>query len=173
MREKNYLKDEASEENEKLSINKKLEIFIQSINETLIARIFTLSYPISLYFLYINNKFFTFYITLGIILLSILYFISYYNENLKRYEQKRPSIISFYGKQALYCILGYLVQFNLMFFDFYESESEGEIMKINYILCILKILMIIEMIKRIYFYIVGSFLLLVIEIGQKEIILIM
>ena len=165
MREYTTLKYDGSEEKTQLSINKKIEIFIQSIGETLIARIFSLSYPISLYFLYNNNKLFTFYITLGIIVLSIIYFIYYYNDNLKRYESKRPSIITFYGKQILYCVLGYLVQFNLMFFDLYEPE--GENIKINYIFCILKIFMIVEMIKRVYFYIVGSFLLFVMEIGKK------
>ena len=131
MREYTTLKYDGSEEKTQLSINKKIEIFIQSIGETLIARIFTLSYPISLYFLYNENKLFTFFITLGIILLSIIYFIFYYNVYSKRYENKRPSENSFYGKQIIYFILGYLVQFNLMFFDISPEENN---LKINYIL---------------------------------------
>ena len=98
------------------------------------ARIFSLSYPISLYFLYNNNKIFTFFITLGIILISIIYFICYYIVFLQRYTNRIPSEIALYGRQILYCILGYLVQFNLIFFDIYVSEKGN--LKINYILCI-------------------------------------
>lgn len=164
MSENKNLKNDVSEEQEsKLTIKIKLNIFWACIRETLISRIFALSYPISLYFLYNNNRLFTFFVTLGIIFLSIIYFIFYYIVNLKRYENKSPSLICYYGKQRLYCILGYLVQFNLMFFDIYESEDN----KINYILCALKILMIIEMVKRVYFYIVGAFVFLEMEIGPR------
>ena len=52
-----------------------------------------------------------------------------------------------------------------MFFDIYESEENN--LKINYILCALKILMIIEMLKRVYFYIIGSFIFLEMEIGPR------
>ena len=156
--ENRHLKDEDSEKEGKPSIKIKLKVFLYCIRTTLISRIFALSYPISLYFLYNENKFFSFFITLGIILLSIIYFIFYYNVYLKRYEKKRPSESIFYGKRIIYCILGYLVQFNLMFFDIYVPEENN--LKINYILSALKIAMIIEMLKRVYFYVVGSFLLL-------------
>ena len=129
------------------------------------ARIFSLSYPISLYFLYNNNKIFTFFITLGIILISIIYFICYYIAFLQRYTNRIPSEIALYGRQILYCILGYLVQFNLIFFDIYVSGKGN--LKINYILCILKILMIVEMLKRVYFYIIACFILITMECGPR------
>ena len=159
------LKNDASEEEKILPIEIKLKVFFYCIRETLIARIFVLAYPISLYFLYNKNKFFTFFVTFGIISLSIIYFIFYYIVYLKRYAKKSPSLIAFYGKQILYCIIGYLVQFNLMFFELHEKEENK--IKLNYFLCILKILMIIEMIKRVYFYIIGSFVFLRMEIGQR------
>ena len=164
VKENKHLKNNDSEKESKSSIKIKLKIFLYCLRTTLISRIFGLSYPISLYFLYNENKLFTFFITLGIILLSIIYFIFYYNVYSKSYENKRPSKISFYGKQIIYCILGYLVQFNLMFFDISPKENN---LKINYILCALKIAMIIEMLKRVYFYVVGSFILLEMEIRQR------
>ena len=130
-RENRHLKDDDSEKESKSSIKIKLKIFLYCLGTTLISRIFGLSYPILLYFLYNENKLFTFFITLGIILLSIIYFIFYYNVYSKRYENKRPSENSFYGKQIIYFILGYLVQFNLMFFDISPEENN---LKINYIL---------------------------------------
>ena len=146
--ENRQLKKEDSEKERKFTIVKYLKIFYFCIRATLISRIFAISYPISLYFLYNKNKLFSFFITFGIILLSLIYFVCYY------------------GKQIIYCILGYLVQFNLMFFDIYESEEDNS--KINFFLCALKFLMIIEMLKRVYFYIIGTFLFLVMEIGPRE-----
>ena len=70
---KNVQKDVSEEQEEsKQSIKIKLKIFWACIRETLISRIFALSYPISLYFLYNNNRLFTFFVTLGIIFLSII-----------------------------------------------------------------------------------------------------
>jgi len=59
-------------------------IFFQSLLETLIADIFSLAYPISLNFLYKEDKFLNFYITIAIISLSIIYFISYLIVNTKK-----------------------------------------------------------------------------------------
>ena len=165
MSENNKLKNDFSTGENKLSLEIKIKVFFYCIRQTLMARFFSLSYPISLYFLYNNNKNFTFFITLGIILISIIYFICYYIVCLQRSTNRIPSKISFYGRQILYCILGYLVQFNLIFFDIYVLE-EGN-MKINYILCILKILMIVEMVKRVYFYIIASYILITMECGPR------
>ena len=53
-----------------------------------------------------------------------------------------------------------------MFFDIYVSEQNE--FKINYILCALKISMIVEMVKRVYYYIIGSFLFLYMEIRPGD-----
>ena len=52
-----------------------------------------------------------------------------------------------------------------MFFNIYVAEENN--LKINYVLGALKIAMIIEMLKRVYFYAVGSFLLLEMEICRR------
>ena len=160
---------EIREEENKQSTNelKKINIFFECIRETLIARIFALSYPISLFFLYKENKMFTFDFTLGIIFVSIIYFICYFIVKLKSYYKDIPfSILIFYSMQILYCILGYLVQFNLMLFDIYVLEENKY--KINYILCVLKIFMIIEMIKRVYYYAIGCYIFLDNEINKGD-----
>jgi len=59
-------------------------IFFKTLLETLIADIFSLAYPISLYFLYKENKLLNFYTTIAIVSLSIIYFISYLIVNTKK-----------------------------------------------------------------------------------------
>ena len=49
--------------------------------------------------------------------------------------------------------------------DTYEI-IDGEL-EINYLLSALKILMIIETLKRIYYYAVGIIILLIMELGEK------
>lgn len=136
-------------------------VFIQCLRETIIARIFALSYPISLYFLNNKDNSFSFYITLAILLLSIIYFICYYMVSLARSKIIDAPKFVYFGKQYLYCLIGYLAQLNLMFFDIYEIEEGNP--KINTLLCVLKIFMIIEMAKRVYYYAVGIFILIEME----------
>ena len=145
MRENTDLKNDDSKKKESIP-----NIFCKCIYETLLTRIFSLSYPISLYFLDEENQFFTFYITLGIILLSIIYFICYFYFEIKKYDRTETTKIVFYAKRILYVILGYLVQYNLYYFDIDRLEGGGS--NINFFLCILKIFMLIEMLKRVYFY---------------------
>ena len=145
MRENTDLKNDDSKKKESIP-----NIFCKCIYETLLSRIFSLSYPISLYFLDEENLFFTFYITLGIILLSIIYFICYFYFEIKKYDRSETTKIVFYAKRILYVILGYLVQYNLYYFDIDPLEGGGS--NINFFLCILKIFMLIEMLKRVYFY---------------------
>ena len=145
MRENTDLKNDDSKKKESIP-----NIFCKCIYETLLTRIFSLSYPISLYFLDEENQFFTFYITLGIILLSIIYFICYFYFEIKKYDRSETTKIVFYAKRILYVILGYLVQYNLYYFDIDPLEGGGS--NINFFLCILKIFMLIEMLKRVYFY---------------------
>jgi hypothetical protein len=145
MRENTDLKNDDSKKKESIP-----NIFCKCIYETLLSRIFSLSYPISLYFLDEENLFFTFYITLGIILLSIIYFICYFYFEIKKYDRTETTKIVFYAKRILYVILGYLVQYNLYYFDINPLEGGGS--NINFFLCILKIFMLIEMLKRVYFY---------------------
>jgi len=59
-------------------------IFFKTLLETLIADIFSLAYPISLYFLYKENKLLNFYTTIAIVSLSIIYFISYLIVNIQK-----------------------------------------------------------------------------------------
>jgi hypothetical protein len=150
-------------------------VFYQCIYETLIFRCFSLAYPISLYFLYENKQFFSFFFTLGIIALSLIYFIFYYM--IKSYEDKdqdynkdkdkdMPPKFVFFGKEYLLLIIGYLVQINLAFLDAYEIK-DGKI-NLNVPLFILKILMILETLKRIYFYICAIKLLFVMECNERE-----
>ena len=139
-----------------------MNIFFQSLYETLIFRFFTLAYPISLYFLYEKDKLFNLYYTIGLITLSLIYFICYVVEKKGKED---PSICAFYTKQILYILLGYLVQFHLAFFDTYEI-NDGEL-KINYILSVLKLLMIIETLKRIYFYIIGIIFFIGLECSAR------
>ena len=145
MRENTDLKNDDSKKKESIP-----NIFCKCIYETLLTRIFSLSYPISLYFLDEENRFFTFYITLGIILLSIIYFICYFYFEIKKYDRSETTKIVFYAKRILYVILGYLVQYNLYYFDIDPLEGGGS--NINFFLFILKIFMLIEMLKRVYFY---------------------
>ena len=83
----------------------------------------------------------SFYFTSAIIILSIIYFILYCiiksKENGKEGNSENKIII----KQVLYCLIGYLVQINFIFMDTYEIVDGN--LYINYILSVLKILMII------------------------------
>ena len=140
-------------------------IFIHWLRETLLARIFALSYPISLYFLNDKDKLYSFYITLAIIVLSIIYFICYYIAILERLEKINAHLFVYLGKHYLYCFIGYLAQMNLMFFDIYEIKEGNP--KISIHLCVLTILMIIEMAKRAYYYAMGISILLDMELGPR------
>ena len=131
--------------------------FLRSLYETLIFRIFWLAYPISLYFLYDNNQMISFYLTLAITFLSIIYFFSYCIITAKKEEA--VSGIAYNIKQYLYCLIGYLAQVNIIFMQTYEV-IDGELI-INYTLSVLKILMIIETLKRIYFTLLEFFFYLI------------
>jgi hypothetical protein len=135
-------------------------VFIQTLYETLGHRYFSLAYPISLYFLYKEEKYFNFYTVLTIIILSIIYFYYYY---LMRSKQFSSNPIE--KKRNLYCIIGFLVQFNLAFFDYYEIK-DGELIK-NNTLFVLKVLMVLETLKRIYYYVQGIKLLYEMEKGPR------
>ena len=54
MSENNKLKNDFSTGENKLSLEIKIKVFFYCIRQTLMARFFSLSYPISLYFLYNN-----------------------------------------------------------------------------------------------------------------------
>ena len=139
--------------------------FLRSLYKTLIFRIFWLAYPISLYFLYDNEQMISFYLTLVITFLSIIYFISYCIITVKNAKEEAVSGIAYNIKQYLYCLIGYLAQVNIIFMQTYEI-IDGELI-INYTLSVLKILMIIETLKRIYFYVVGIFLLFNLECHER------
>ena len=139
-----------------------MKIFFKSLYETLIYRLFWLAYPVSLYFLYANGQMISFYLTLIIVLLSVIYFFSYYATQCENY---RSSYCASLTKQISLFIIGYLVQVNFIFMDTYEI-IDGEL-EINYLLSALKILMIIETLKRIYYYAVGIIILLIMELGEE------
>ena len=134
--------------------------FLETLYETLIYRIFWLAYPVSLYFLYEKDKMISFYLVSVIVFLSIIYFFSYYAFKLSEKKNNR-SVCAALSKQILYCLIGYLVQLNLVLMDTYEI-NDGEL-NINYTLSILKILMIIETLKRIYYYVIGNILFIDLE----------
>jgi len=135
-------------------------VLFQSLCETLIADFFSLAYPISLYYLYEENKSLNFYTTIAIISLSIIYFICYIF-----IRAEKASACTYFIKQFSLCIIGYLVQFHLAFLDIYEIIDGS--MKINTPLLILKIFMILETLKRIYFYIMGIILLFSLECHER------
>jgi hypothetical protein len=81
-------------------------------------------------------------------------------------DKDMPPKFVFFGKEYLLLIIGYLVQINLAFLDAYEIK-DGKI-NLNVPLFILKILMIIETLKRIYFYICAIKLLFVMECNERE-----
>ena len=91
-------------------------VFFKTLLETLIADIFSLAYPISLNFLYKEDKFLNFYITIAIISLSIIYFISYLILNIEK-NKGGGSNCAYYTRLNSFCLLGYLVQFHLAFFN--------------------------------------------------------
>ena len=82
-----------------------MKIFFKCIYEALIYRIFVLAYPISLFFLYKENKLLNFYTTISIVFLSIIYFICYYVVKLKESQEKDLPANSFFIKQILYLLL--------------------------------------------------------------------
>ena len=135
-------------------------IFFQTLLETLIADFFSLAYPISLNFLYKEEKYLNFYITIAIISLSIIYFISYLILNIK-IKKGGGSKCAYYTRLNSFCILGYLVQFHLAFFNAIDYK-DGKI-KVNVTLLVLKIFMILEAIKRLYYYVIGIILLIILE----------
>ena len=137
-------------------------VLLQSLCETLIADFFSLAYPISLYFLYEENKLLNCYTTIAIISLSIIYFINYLITKAKEEEGCK---CAYFIVQYLFCIIGYLVQFHLAFLDVFEIIDGN--LKINTALLILKIFMILETLKRIYFYVLGIILLLSLECHPK------
>jgi hypothetical protein len=167
MDENNNLKNNGTKEKDNFlkRISTYIIIFIQCLRETLIARIFALSYPISLYFLKDKDNLYSFYITKAILLLSIIYFICYYIARLGRLQIINAPLFAYIGKQFLYCFIGYLAQMNLIFFDIYEIKEGNP--EINIHLCALKILMIIEMAKRTYYYAIGIFILFEMEFGPR------
>lgn len=167
MKENTKLKNSDTKEKDNFlkRISTYIIIFIKCLRVTLIARIFALSYPISLYFLNDKDKLYSFYITLAIILLSIIYFICYYIAVLGRLNKINAPLFAYLGKHYLYCLIGYLAQLNLMFFDIYNIKEGNP--KISIHLCALKILMIIEMAKRAYYYAMGISILLAMEFRPR------
>ena len=133
----------------------------QSLCETLISDFFSLAYPISLYFLYEENKILNFYTTIAIISLSIIYFINYLIIKAK----EGACICANFIIQYSFCIIGYLVQFHLASLDVFEIIDGN--LKVNTALLILKIFMILETLKRIYFYVLGIRLLLGLECRER------
>ena len=102
-----------------------MNIFFKCLIETFIFRFFSIVYPISLIFLYKDEKYFNFYITLIIIFLSIIYFICYFIFKVNYNKENRISCYPciYYTKQFLYFLIGYLVQLNLAFLDTYEKKD--------------------------------------------------
>ena len=144
-----------------------MSIFLNTLLQTFVFRIFSVAYPISLKFLYEEKKFFNFYLTIIIILLSIIYFIFFYLYIINHHKDKKTCLKCYYRtKQYSYFLVGYLVQLNLAFLDTYEIKDGN--LKINKILFILKILMILETMKRIYYYAKGIKLLISLEYEAKD-----
>ena len=88
------------------------------------------------------------YTTISIISLSIIYFICYLIEKAK----EEANQCTYFIKQISFYIIGYLVQFNLTSLNIFEN-IDGSI-KVNTRLLVLKIFMILETLKRIYFYVI-------------------
>ena len=143
-----------------------MSTFLQSLLETLVYNIFWIAYPASLYFLYDYEQMTSFYLTSAIIILSIIYFILYCIIKSKENGGKEISEKNFITKQVLYCLIGYIVQINFIFMDTYEKVDGN--LYINYTLSVLKILMIIETLKRIFFYVFWIILLFIIEHGERN-----
>ena len=147
---------------EKIFLEIKKTIFFQCIGETMIAKYNLILYPILLYYLKTNNKIFTYNTTLSVILLFIFYFTVYYFLKLKN-----SNICFLIIEKILYLCLGYLAQFNLIFFDIYVIKDENA--EISWVLFLIKLFMIYQIInKRIYFYIIGSYALLKNEIDLAQ-----
>ena len=143
--------------------------FFKSLLETIIFRFFSFAYPISLKFLYKDEKYFNFYLTLIIIFFSIIYFFCYYLFRVNYRKENKSSCYPciYYTKQFSYFLIGYLVQLNLAFLDTYEIK-DGKFKIKNLTLFILKILMILETMKRIYYYAKGIKLFFSIESDREE-----
>ena len=143
--------------------------FFKSLIETFIFRFFSIVYPISLKFLYQDEKYFNFYLTLIIIFLSIIYFICYYIVRVNYSKENKSSCLPciYYTKQFSYFLIGYLVQLNLAFLDTYEIK-DGKFKINNVTLFILKILMILETMKRIFYYAEGVKLFISIEMDREQ-----
>ena len=133
----------------------------QSLCETLIADFFCLAYPISLYFLYEENKLLNFYTTIIIISLSLIYFLNFLITKAK----EGASNCAFFIAQYSLFIIGYLVQFHLASLDVYEIIDGN--LKVNTVLLVLKIFMILETLKRIYFYVLAVILLFSLECRER------
>ena len=63
-----------------------MKLFFKSLYETLIYRLFWLAYPVSLYFLYDNGQMISFYLTLIIVLLSVVFYFHTMQHNMKIIE---------------------------------------------------------------------------------------
>lgn len=139
-----------------------MSIFLTTLLQTFVFRIFSICYPISLKFLYEDKQFFNFYLTIIIILLAIIYFIFFYLFIIYERKDKKTCKKCFYRtKQYSNFLIGYLVQLNLAFLDSYEIK-DGKL-KINKTLFILKILMTLETMRRIYYYAKGIKLIFTVE----------
>ena len=143
-----------------------MSIFLKTLLQTFVFRFFSICYPISLKFLYEDKQFFNFYLTIIIILLAIIYFIFFYLYIINRKDKKKCLKCFYSTKQYSNFLIGYLVQLNLAFLDTYEIK-DGKL-KIDKTLFILKILMTLETMKRIYYYGKGIKLLISVECEVED-----
>ena len=143
-----------------------MSLCLTTLLQTFVFRFFSICYPISLNFLYKDKQFFNFYLTIIIIFLAIIYFIFFYLYIINRNDKKKCLKCFYRTKQYSNFLIGYLVQLNLAFLDTYEIK-DGKL-KINKTLFILKILMTLETMKRIYYYGKGIKLLISVECEVED-----
>ena len=131
-------------------------LFSQCIIETLCFQFLALAYPASLYFLYDKGYFLNFYLTIAIIFFYFIYLCSYYNSKLKtdKFENRKSCLFPIKQYSIYYCIIGILVQINLLFLETFTVNENNEI-EIDWILSGLKLCMTIETLKRVYFQVYG------------------
>lgn len=138
-------------------------LFLQSIIETLCFQFLGLAYPVSLYFLYDKGYWLNFYLTTAIIFCYFIYLCSYYNlkKEEEKIEDRRGCLFPIKQYSIYYFIIGILVQVNLVFLETYTVDENNNI-EIDWVLSVLKICMVIETLKRIYFQVYGFKLIIIV-----------
>ena len=131
-------------------------LFFQCIIETLVFQFLALAYPASLYFLYDKGYWLNFYLTIAIIFFYFIYLCSYYHSKLEadKLENRKGCLFPIKQYSIFYFIIGILVQINLLFLETYIVNENNEI-EIDWVLSGLKLCMIIETLKRVYFQVYG------------------